>query len=198
LTKHEYTDFYFSHWNGNLALPHLREPGVRAIFERIVSPENIRLIATSASSDDEKLRQITSVLSTMGEIRAAYAYEVTVGETLVEELTRIQSFTLLVLDTAVQLSRGDFTDRRRREAWRTTLLGVVDSLAERSKYSSGQIVELASALAVHYPAISGILADRERRDFEHRIHMLADSEPDPGIKMAYAQLLDAVEKSLAK
>src|SRR5207237_7743786 len=133
-TKHEYVDFYFSHWNGNLALPYLREPSVRATFERIVDPENVRLITASNASTEEKQRQVMLVLSTMGEIRAAYDYAVLVGEPLQEELTRVQAFTLLVLDAAVQLSRGEFIEPNRKDAWRTTLLGVFDSLSERSRY----------------------------------------------------------------
>src|SRR5262245_16136112 len=77
-TKRGYVDFYFSHWNGNLALPHLRNAQSRAMFDRIVDPENVELITASPLGNDEKLRQITQVLSTMGEIRAAYAYAVMV------------------------------------------------------------------------------------------------------------------------
>jgi hypothetical protein len=182
-TKREYVDFYFSHYNGNLALPHLREPAAKAVFERIVNPENVLRILASAESIDEKQRQITTVLSVIGEIRAAYGYAVLVGEPLQEELTRVQAFTLDVLDSAIRI------DARRDDAWRTTFFGIVESLSERSRYSSRQIATLATALAAHYPAIGRILADADRRDFRNRVGRLAAIEGDPTVRTAYTQLL---------
>jgi hypothetical protein len=195
-TKREYVDFYFSHFNGNLALPHLREPQSKAMFERIVDPKNVLLITDSPKSMQEKQREIILVLSIMGEIRAAYAYAVLVGEPLQEELTRVRTFTLYVLDTAIWLSGGDINPQR-KDALRTTFLGVADALSERTLYSGRQIADLSSALAEHYPTISQVLADADRRDFRERIKRLKKAEQDPAVEAAYAQLLRTCEEQLA-
>jgi hypothetical protein len=72
---------------------------------------------------------------------------------------------------------------------RTTFLGVADALSERTLYSGRQIADLSSALAEHYPTISQVLADADRRDFRARIEKLKKAEKDPAVEAAYAQLL---------
>jgi hypothetical protein len=188
-TKRDYVDFYFSHWNGNLALPHLRNDQSRVLFDRIVDPQNVALITASEASGEEKQRQITMVLSTMGEIRASYAYAVLVGEPLSEELARVQAFTLVVLDAAIRLSAGTI-DPSRKKAWRTTFFGIADSLADHGRYSTAQIAALSTALATHYPEISGILAQGDRRAFRDRVGRLLAAEQDSDARAAYARLLE--------
>src|SRR5205823_922803 len=148
-------------------------------FERIIDPGNVLHITQAPASAEEKQRQITMILSTVGEIRAAYAYAVMVGEPLQEELTRIRAFTLLLLDAAVRLS-GDTVDAQRQTAWRTTFFGIVDSLSERKTYSNTQIAALSAALAVHYPVICRIFPNIDRRDFRDFIAKLSAAEDHPG------------------
>jgi hypothetical protein len=187
-TKREYVDFYFSHFNGNLALPHLRTEPAKALFDRIVSEENILKIAEGAAPVAERQRHVAMILMTIGEIRAAYNYAVLVGEPLAEELTRVQVFALFVLDAAIRMADGAL-DSRSKDAWRTTFLGVVASLSERHIYTKGQVATLARALAEHYPSMSRLLAEIDRRDFRARIAELDAAEADPAVKAAYAQLL---------
>jgi hypothetical protein len=184
-TKREYLDFYFSHFNGHLALPHLRTDEAKALFNRIVDEENILKITASPAPIAERRRHVAMILMTVGEIRAAYNYAVLVGEPLQEELTRVQVFTLFVLDSAIRMADGAAGS----DAWRTTFFGIVASLSERHIYSPTQVETLALALAMHYPAMSRILDDIDKRDFRGRIAELDEAETDPAVKAAYAQLL---------
>ena len=45
-TKSEYVDFYFAHYNGNLALPHLRSAEGRALIDRLVDRDNVERIVS--------------------------------------------------------------------------------------------------------------------------------------------------------
>ncbi len=143
----------------------------------------------SALPLEEKQRQIGLILATMGEIRSSYSYAVLVGEPLAEELSRIQAFTLLVLDEAARLSAGSSIDRHSVSAWKTTLDGVVASLSDRQVYSKAQIARLAAALAAHYPAIGGTFSADERREFHDRIADLVTAETDPALRSIFVDLL---------
>jgi len=191
-TKREYLDFYFLYYKGTRPLPHLRSPEEKAYFDRMIDVENVSQIASGDLPAKEKRVQIAVILAIAGEFRAAYEYAVLVGEPLQEELTRVQAFTLDVLDAAVRI------DSHPDDARRTTFFGVVDSLADRSRYSDSQIAMLASALALHYPAISRVLAETDRRSIRNRIAKLEAAEADPAVRAAYARLLKVAEEIESK
>ena len=57
---------------------------------------------------------------------------------------------------------------------------------------------LASALALHYPAISRVLAETDRRSIRNRIAKLEAAEADPAVRAAYARLLKVAEELESK
>jgi len=181
-----YVDFYFAHFNGNRALPHLRTESTAKVFDRIVDQENISRILTSPSTAEEKRRNLAIILATMGEIRAAYNYAVFVGEPLQEELARVQAFTLLVMDSAVGLERPrpDCSS-----ACKTALHGVIESLSAHAIFSREQILSLAEALERHYPSIGSVLSPEERKALEAQISRIAAAEQDPTLREAQQRLL---------
>jgi hypothetical protein len=187
-TSREYVDFYFGHYNGNRALPHLRSAPTEQLFNRLVDETNVKQIVESAASLEEKRTQLAMILATMGEIRAAYAYAVFVGEPLQEELARIQSFMVFLLSLAVQLEGGTGAI----SAWKTTLWNIVGSLAERKTYSGEQVVSMAYALNRHYKQISIILSPLEKERLRARIGELASAERDPLARKAHHHLLQTL------
>jgi hypothetical protein len=193
-TTREYVDFYFAHYNGNRALPHLRAGDTRRLFQRIVDRENVLRITTSSMSDERKRAHIAMILATMGEIRAAYNYAVFVGEPLQEELTRIQSFTLFLIDAAIRLEGRSMRPQAGNPAWRTTIWNIIGSLSEREIYSDQQIASLSSALDLHYPQLSSILSDDEKHKFHTHIGELAAAESNVATREAHLRLLRTVLK----
>jgi len=192
-TKHEYVQFYFAHFNGNRALPHLREAQMRAVFARLVSPDNLTQLREASLSDSDKLAEIRLMLSALGEIRAAYNVSVQVGEPLAEELTRVQIFTLAALDDAVRLSRA--ARAAPSDAWSTTVTGVVASLAETAVYTPDQRRELADALALHMGVLSRLLSGKAKEHAMEVTGRLAAKESDPALRSALKRLLIAVSES---
>ena len=191
-TSREYVNFYFAHYNGNRALPHLRSEATARLFNRLLDRDNVRQLLGSSASTDEKRSALAVILSTMGEIRAAYAYALHVGEPLQEELTRIRSFMLYLIDRAIGLGEG------RRDptasAWRTTLWNVVESMSERDVYSAEQAAKLSEALAAHYRQLSVILTDSDRLLLRSRIEALAAAEKDPATRAAHLRLVEAFSR----
>jgi hypothetical protein len=186
-----YVDFYFAHFNGNRALPHLRTESTAKIFDRIVDQENISRILSSPSTTEEKQRNVAIILATVGEIRGAYNYAVFVGEPLQEELARIQAFTLFVMDNAFGLEqpRHDCSS-----ACKTALRGVVESLSAHAIYSREQILSLSEALERHYPSISPMLSSRDREDLRAQIIRIAAAEQDPTLRKAHQKLLGTIAR----
>jgi hypothetical protein len=188
-TTNEYVDFYFAHYNGNRALPHLRAEDTRRLFQRIVERENVLRITQSSASYEQKRIHIAKIMATMGEIRAAYGYAVFVGEPLQEELAQIQSFMLFLINAAIKLKNGMGITSSGNHAWKTAIWNVVGSLSERETYSSRQIASLSAALDLNYPEISSILSDADKRKFRLRIGEIAAAESDGGAREAHLQLL---------
>jgi hypothetical protein len=180
-----YVDFYFAHYNGNRALPHLRTATTARVFERLVSRDNIARILADPAPKEQKRQLLGVILATLGEIRAAYNYAVFVGEPLQEELARIQAFTLFVMDSAVALAEP----RPDCSACTTALGGVVESLSARDTFSKGQILALSEALQVHYPGISPVLSPRQRRELRAQVSRLAAVERDPALRESHRKLL---------
>ena len=81
---------------------------------------------------ERKRTELSVILATMGEIRAAYGYAQFVGEPLAEELTQIQSFMLFLIATAVKRKPG--RERRRQRCLENHRL-IVASLSEAGTYS---------------------------------------------------------------
>jgi hypothetical protein len=187
-TTREYVDFYFAHYNGNRALPHLRAEDTRRLFQRIVDRENVLRITESSASYEQKRVDIAMILATVGEIRAAYGYAVFVGEPLQEELTQIQSFILFLINAAIKLESASGAQSG-NHAWKTAIWNVVGSLAERETYSSQQIATLSVALDLNYPQISSILSDDDKRKFRLRIGEIAAAESDTAARESHLQLL---------
>jgi hypothetical protein len=193
-TTSEYVDFYFAHYNGNRALPHLRAEDTRLVFQRIVDPENVLRIIESSASHEQKRAGIAMILATIGEIRAAYGYAVFVGEPLQEELVQVQSFLLFLINSAIKLEDKMGTLSAGNHAWKTAIWNVVGSLAERETYSSRQLASLSAALDLNYPEISSILSDADKQKFRLRISEIAAAESDGGAREAHLQLLRTAHK----
>lgn len=181
-----YLDFYFAHFNGNRALPHLRKPEQRVLFARVVDEGNFEAILSGPGSDADKARHLAAILGTMGEIRAAYAYAVLVGEPLEEELTQVQIFILRLLAQTVALAQPE----ARSAAWRTAFLGIATSLAE-SWRNADQSQRLIDAIGESYPKLGAILDDRARLAFRERIENLAAAGSS---NRSYQKLLDTLDR----
>jgi hypothetical protein len=176
-TKREYVDFYFAHYNGNTALPHLRTEAQRELFARLVDPGNLPAIVNSGKTANERRQNINVVLAIMGAVRASYNISVVIGEPLQEELTRVQIFTIEVLDAAVPLWSSE--PGGRQEAWKTTFFGIMRSLSETNIYSEEQIVRLTEAITQHYPTIATIFTEADKRQLRAQIEtLLAADTPD--------------------
>ena len=160
---------------------------MRAVFDRLVSPDNLTRLREASLSDGDKLAEIRLMLSALGEIRAAYNISVQVGEPLAEELTRIQIFTLVALDDAQRLSRA--ARAAPSDAWQTTVIGVVASLAENAVYSAAQRRELADALTIYLPALNPLLSVKAKGQMMDIIGALAAAEKDPALRISLKRLL---------
>lgn len=188
-SQRDYTDFYFVHWNGNNALPHLREEPARTVFGRMVDPGNITRILENSGSADVKYREMKLLLMALGEIRASYNYQVVMGEPLQEELARIQAFSLRVLRELVLLA-ARLDEPPANTAWTTTLLGIFQSLSERKVYSARQIAALSQSLADYYPALRPLLSEDDKKTLRAKLKRLAASELNPAAREAQSRLLD--------
>jgi hypothetical protein len=71
-TEREYVDFYFAHYNGRRALPHLRDPQSALIFNRLVDPENLEAIRAAHVGDAPRRLSLDQVLAAVGAARASY------------------------------------------------------------------------------------------------------------------------------
>jgi hypothetical protein len=188
----EYVNFFFGHYNGNQALPHLREAGPKAVFEHLVDWGNVdRLVAADVSAP-EKLRQLGLIISVLGEARGAYNTAVIVGEPLAEELTRIQLFTLHAISAARVVSRHAPEWPEPVDAWKTSLLGVAQSLGEVRVYSAFQRQSLAAGLASAIPALGSLLTPQDALDLADRIYALNRDEGDSAVRRTNNLLLHEI------
>lgn len=196
-TPRDYTNFMFTHKDGNRALPHLRNAESRVIFERFVNFENVERLLSRARHYDHKTDGIARIMAVVGDIRAAYNYQVRSGEPLQEELVRVQVFSLDVMGAWIDLSPsavhfGTLTGRR--DTWKTTLLGVVRSLSEQDIYSPEQIITLADALAGRYESLCTVLTADEKQRLIAHLHGSVESEQNQTLQEARYRLLRVVER----
>lgn len=192
-TGRQYTDFYFVHFNTHLALPHLREPKSRALFERMTSRDNIERILSASASRQDKERELRKILAAVGGIRGSYNLAVVIGEPLQEELTRVQVFHLYLAGAVAELAGENIADASGGTAMKTAWLGVVQSLSERNVYSDVQIATLGDAAARRYPALSGLFPENERALLRGQIAALQAQQVEPQSRLALARLLATVE-----
>ena len=195
-TPRDYTNFMFTHKDGNKALPHLRNAESRLIFERFVDFENVERLLASTRYYDDKKTGIAIIMAAVGNMRAAYNYQVRNGEPLQEELVRVQIFSLDVIGAWIDLSPsaihfGSLSGRR--DTWKTTLLGVVRSLSEQDIYSTEQVITLADALAGRYEKFHTILTTDEKQRLIAQLHDSAKSEQNKTLQDARYRLLRVVE-----
>lgn len=190
-SERHYSDFYFVHFNTHLALPHLRNPESRALFERLTDRANIERILANDAARLEKQRRLRLILATMGNIRGAYNLAVIIGEPLQEELTRVQVFHLYLVGVV-----ADFEDNiataRGGPAMKTAWLGVVRSLGESDIYSPAQIAALSDAAARRYPTLHDLFTSRERGLLRGRIEGLQSRQTEPRSRLALERLLATV------
>jgi hypothetical protein len=189
-TKGDYVEFYFAHFNGNHALPHLREAEMRAVFDRLVSADNLVRLVAAPMPEAEKLAELRLMLSALGEIRAAYNISVQAGEPLSEELARVQIFMLAALELAMRIS--DAAGAAPSRAWDTSIVGVVASLGEHDVYSKAQRGELADALSRQMQSLRFLLSDKSKQRMMDQVGRLAARENDPALRNSLKRLLIAV------
>lgn len=188
-TGQVYTDFYFVYFNTHRALPHLRNPESRALFERLIDRDNIEHIVSGPANRQDKQRELAVIMSATGGIRAAYNLAVIIGEPLQEESTRIQVFHLYLIGAIADLADQDIAEKNCASAMKTAWLGVVQSLSEKNVYSPAQIAALSDAAARRYPALSGLFPNRERALLHGRIAALQVQQAEPHSRLALAKLL---------
>lgn len=188
----EYVNFLFGHTNGNQALPHLRSPASRAVFERLVDERNVTRIATADMPATEKLRQLGLIISVTGEARAAYNTAVMVGEPLTGELTRVQLFALETIAATRRVSQSAPEWTVSESAWQTTLLGVAQSLAERHVYSAAERRALADGILQTLPELGTLLTEEDALALASDLHALNRSERDAALQRSQTQLEHAL------
>jgi hypothetical protein len=188
----QYTDFYFVHFNTHLALPHLRNPESRALFERVIDPDNVERILATAVSRQDKQRQLAMILSAVGGIRASYNLAVVIGEPLQEELTRVQVFHLYLIGIMSELADTPIARANGASAMKTAWLGVMQSLSQGGIYSSAQIAALSDAASRRYPALSELFSDEDRTRLRDQLAMLQNTQTAPESRRALARLLATV------
>lgn len=168
-TSRDYVDLYFRHYNGRVPLPHLRDEAQKVLFNHLVDPGNISRIEAAPISNEEKLRQLRTILAVLGAYRAAYYVAVIVGEPLEQELTLVQVHSLEVTDAVARLVRLSPKGDGAQPAWATLVEGVVESVDDSKLYSPAQRTIMAEAIMQHYPAIAAVLADTDRRHLDEAI-----------------------------
>lgn len=186
-TEREYVNFYFAHFNGRLALPHLREEKSKRMFERLVDRTNLEAIRAMHRDPEGQRLAFDQVLAVMGAARASYYYAVRVGEPLSEELTRVQIFYLELLDALFSLP-GTLDLSATHPAWRTSLMSVVDALSGRDIYDYRQTLRLATALADHFAAVAPVLKPADGLALSHQFETMARDAFDPDLRAAFARL----------
>ncbi len=184
-TSRDYVAFYFTHFNGLAPLPHLRAKESRDRFNSLIDPGNVARIEVAPVSKDEKLRQLRIILATLGAYRAAYNYAVFVGEPVAEELALVQAFALHVAGHAASLGASS-------GAWATLVGGVIESVGNDEVYSAGQRALMAEAVAKHYPAITVLLSEAERRRLRAHVLVPGDADGDPALHDARQRMKRAV------
>jgi len=190
-SERHYSDFYFVHFNTHLALPHLRNPESRALFERLTDRANIERILADDAARLEKQRRLQLILATMGNVRGAYNLAVIIGEPLEEELTRVQVFHLYLVGVVADFEDGIATARG-GPAMKTAWLGVVRSLGESDIYSPAQIAALSDAAARRYPSLRDLFTARERTLLRGRVQALQAKQTTPRSQLALSRLLATV------
>ena len=190
-----YVDLYFRRYNGQVPLPHLRNAEQKALFEHLVAPCNLSEIVKSAISNDEKLSELRIILASLGAYRASYEVAVMVGEPLEQELAMVQTFSLLVAETEIGLTRAPLELQSKHAAWATMVAGVIDSIADTERYSSRQGVILAEAVARHYPAIASALPEADRQRLRSKALDLPVKTSDAELLRALVQMKNVVASS---
>ncbi len=188
----QYSAFYFTHYNTNLALPHRRTAPSRMLFERLIARENIDMIVAAPVGREAKLIELGKILSAMGSIRASYNLAVIAGEPLQEELTEVQVFNLYLLASYAELAGDDLSENPASSAMRTAFLGVVQSISEENVYSAAQVARLSDALARRFTILSPLFPDEERRYLVQRLSLLQSRQTDPQSRDALARLVATV------
>lgn len=192
-TWRQYSAFYFTHYNTNLALPHRRTGPSRLLFERLTSRENIDKIVAAPIGHQAKLTELAKILAAMGSIRASYNLAVIAGEPLQEESTEVQVFNLYLLAIYAELAGGDLSANPAASAMKTAFLGVVHSISEENVYSSAQVARLSDALARRFTILGPLFPDLERQDLVQRLSQLQSRQTNPQSRDALARLVATVE-----
>jgi hypothetical protein len=190
-TERQYTDFFFAHYNGRRALPHLRDPVSARLFNRFVDKANLAAIASAHADTARRRLALDQVLAAVGSTRGAYQYAALVGEPLAEELTRVQVFQLELV--AAILAMGTTPDlTNTHPAWRTALLGVADSLDQNDLYTDEQRLMLADAFARHFATIAPVLDGKDREALAKRFLARAQATRSDALRAALARLSEVV------
>ena len=79
-------------------------------------------------------------------------------------------------------------------AWKTCLLGVVQSLAENETYTPAQRGAMASALTDHFAGLRLLLTSRDLQGMRSQVEALATDERDAELRRSLQHLLDAAAR----
>jgi hypothetical protein len=191
----------FAVQNGLVTLPREANPKTKALFDRMVDPDNIDALMAAPLSQAEKRRDILLILSATGEFRGRYGYAVALGDDVQSELIALQVFRLNLIDRLASLDIAEEqtgcmveTDAENRclSAIATIVSGTIDTLGDRQSFNSGQLIALSSALTRHFPAIRAKLSAQDQGRAAKQLQRIAANENDPALKSALAATLTAV------
>lgn len=193
-TSADYVALYFQHYNGQVPLPHLRNSKQRVLFNHLVDPQNLARILAAPGSEEDKLRELRLILSTLGGFRAAYNFAVVVGEPLQQELTLVQAFMLSVASALAGLEQHS-SERVEVATMRMTLLtDVIASIGDSSRYTALQRTTLADAVTRNYPAIAAVLDSSQRRRLSAQAGALQSDPDDPALLHALTRMQQTMQQ----
>jgi hypothetical protein len=195
--------------SGKSPLPTLADPSARPVFERIVNLRNLDLAGDKTLPVGVRLQQITGVLDGTRTLLVAYVTQAQAGKPYERELAKMQVYMLAVANATLEVA-NDFLPtiakddryearmagfKQMNQGFRTTMVGVVQSVDETTYYSKQSTLELVQGIMTYLPSMQQVLTDGDRQDFGRRIGRQLEATTDPDLKVALGHLQEALGKA---
>ncbi len=174
-----------------------------AVFERLVSPDNLEFLS---NSDLPAEARFVAGLPTLQAQPSIFGIYLGVMETMntgpeLIDLSRFQlraaaAVTPLVRermatndpsDPAREIQLGGYEQVRNGVA--TMLFGTLETLTERDAFSTADRLRLAGTVEEVLPAFLGMLPEGSRKELPERLRQVIQSESDPELKAILSRLL---------
>jgi hypothetical protein len=187
-------------------LPALADPFGQAVFERIVSLQNLELSRNKTLPLGSRIEEALTLLDRTKTLLVAYITKAQSGSPYERELARLQVFLMaeasLLLDLVDEfvptIKRDEKYEVRMeglakmRQGIRTIMAGAVESAGETSFYSKASTLVLVQGIETYLPSFRPILTDQDRQDFSRRIGRQRGEATDPEVVAALTKLEEAL------